>query len=134
MSAGSDQFEETLAELQKYDGKLWLRILGQTHWQYNEIPFWVLMKDRNQIREAFPVLQKLLRPLQDISDVDTTVAFITFEGDKDCSHGMFKGEEFFEENAISRLYKRPQCSDREPDVFDHAYPGDPWAIKDKRRL
>ncbi|WP_137135997.1 hypothetical protein [Rhizobium sp. FKY42] len=132
MSIRSDKFEETLAELQKYDGKLWLRILGQTHWQYNELPFWVLMKDREQIKDAFPVLQKILRPLQDDPDADITVSFITFAGDQDCSHGYYKGMEFFEENAIDEIYEEPGCRPREPHLFDHAYPNDPWAMKDAR--
>lgn len=133
MAYKSDVFAETLAELQKYDGKLWLRILGQTHWQYNELPFWVLMKDRDQIKEAFPVLQNALRPLQGLPDIDISVSFITFEGDQECSHGMFDGEEFFAENAMDDLYKEPECSARKMTVFDDAYPNDPWAIKDRTR-
>ena len=129
MAYEPDKFEETLAKLQEYDGKLWLRILGQTHWQFNELPFWILMKNREQIKEAFPVLQELLRPLQKDPDADITVSFITFEGDKHCSHGMFKGEEFFQENAIDDLYEEPGCRPREASVFDDAYPNDPWAIK-----
>ncbi|WP_148043619.1 hypothetical protein [Paracoccus methylarcula] len=76
-------------------------------------------------------MQKLLRPLQDVcaAKANITVAFITFEGDQRCSHGMFKGEEFFEENAISDLYEEPGCRPRESSVFDDAYPNDPWAMK-----
>ena len=133
MSTESDQFEQALAELQQYDGTLWLRILGQTHWQHNELPFWVLMRDREQIKEAFPVLQRILRPLQNFPDADITVSFMTFEGDRDCSHGMYKGEEFFKENAIDDLYEEPGCGEREMTVFDYAYPDDPWAMKDERR-
>ena len=118
-----------LAELQKYDGKLWLRILGQTHWQYNELPFWVLMRDRDQIKAASPVLQKALRPLQDLPDIGITVSFITFENNLHCSHGMFDGEECFEKEAINALYEEPGCREREYGVFDVEYPNDPWAIK-----
>ena len=134
MSVRSEKFEETLTELQKYDGKLWLRILGQTHWQYNELPFWILMNDRDQIEEAIPVLQKLLRPLQNecASEANITVSFITFDGDKDCSHGMFEGEEFFEKNVIEELYEEPGCRAREFGVFDAAYPGDPWAVPQEK--
>ncbi len=124
-----DIFAETLGKLQKYDGKLWLRVLGETHWQFNELPFWVLVKNRDQIKEAFPVLQKILRPLQKTPDADITVSFITFEGDEQCSHGMFDGEEFFTENALDDLYEEPGCHKREFGVFDAAYPNDPWAIK-----
>jgi hypothetical protein len=133
MAYKPDKFEETLSELQKYDGKLWLRILGQTHWQHDELPFWVLMKDREQIKDAFPVLQTLLLPLQIEAGADITVSFITFDGDKHCSHGYFKGLEFFGENAIDEIYEEPGCRKREPSVFDDAYPNDPWAIKHERR-
>ena len=131
MSTASRMFEETLAQLQKYDGNFWLRILGETHWQYGELPFWVLLKDRAQIEESFPVLQKMLRPLQDMGTADITVSFITFDGDQDCSHGMFKGEEFFEETAANYLYEEPECGPRKSRVFDHAYPDDAWAIKER---
>ena len=128
MSNKPDEFSEILAALQKQDGKLWLRILGQTHWQYDELPFWVLMKDRHQIVEALPVLQRLLRPLQDHSGADITVSFITFDGDLDCSHGYFKGEEFFSANAIGDLYEEPECERRKLRLFDYEYPNDSWAL------
>ena len=128
MSNKPDEFSEILAALQKQDGKLWLRILGQTHWQYDELPFWVLMKDRHQIVEALPVLQRLLRPLQDHSGADITVSFITFDGDRDCSHGYFKGEDFFSANAVDDIYDEPECSIRELGLFDREYPNDSWAL------
>lgn len=129
MSTEPDLFEQTLETLQNYDGVHWLRILGQTHWQYNELPFWILLRDREEIADATHILQKSLLPLQGYSNADVTVSFITFENDRHCSHGVFKGEEFFEKSALEDIYEEPQCRARRMSVFDYAYPNDPWAIK-----
>lgn len=133
MSDSPDEFDAILEAAQRYDGTHWLRILGQTHWQYDELPFWVLLKERDQIFEAIPVLQRLLRPLQDHSGADITVAFITFEGDLDCSHAYFKGEEFFAKGALAEIDSEPICRKRESRVFDDAYPNDAWALKSEPR-
>jgi hypothetical protein len=132
MNTASHEFSQILAALQEYDGKLWLRILGQTHWQYDELPFWVLLKERSEIKQAISVLQTYLKPLQDTSGANITVSFITFEGDQDCSHGYFKGRDFFAGDVLNEIYAEPECSVREIGLFDHEYPNDPWAMKETR--
>jgi hypothetical protein len=129
MNEETDKFSKVLADLKEFDGKFWLRILGQTHWQYNELPFWVLLADRSQIETAISVMQPLLRPLQDDSGADVTISFITFDAGQDCSHAYFKGEEFFSENAIDEVYEEPECGPRTLRLFDYEYPNDPWALK-----
>ena len=129
MPSQAEMFEPTLAALQAYDGKLWLRILGQTHWQYNELPFWVLLESREQIADAIPVLQKHLAPLQNGPEADVTVSFITFEDGRDCSHGLIEGEELFGPHVMELIYDEPECGERKPRIFDAVYPDDPWVIK-----
>lgn len=123
-----DRFDATLDALKKSDGDLWVRILGQTHWQYNELPFWVLVRNPEQIRSAIPYLQEKLRPLQSLDEADITVSFLSFDGPNQTSYGMFKGDAFFEDAVDQHLYAEPFVSPREKGVFDAEYPNDAWAL------
>lgn len=129
MAETKPKLEQVLHELQKSDGDKWIRILAQDHHQYQEIPFWVLVEGREQIPNAISFLQEKLRPLQEGSQSDVTVSFVSYHGDKEHSHGMFKGEEFFSRNAVDDLYEEPFENPRVESVFDVAYPHDHWALR-----
>lgn len=130
-----DPLDEFLPRLQREDDRLWVRILAQTHWQYGEIPFWVLVETREQIAQALPFLQEALAPLRaEEPDAKVTVAFIGMSPTTQFSYGMFEGDEFFAPDALHHLYDEPFESPRTVGVFDATYPNDSYAIADEERL
>ena len=124
--------DELLAELREQDSKLWLAITGQIHWEFNEIPFWVLVENREQIKNAIPFLQEKLRSLPKEADLQITVSFNSFTNEKIFSYGMYHGEEFFLPNAMNRLYNPPAEREREQTVIDADYPKAKWSIGMKK--
>ena len=118
-----------LKELQQQDGILWCRILGQQHWQFDELPFWVIFDDREQLLPALEFLQDKLRILQGFDGADITVSFGKLTKTEDIYFAYYKGEEFFSPQAKLYLDLEPIVSSREKGVFDYAYPDEEWAIK-----
>ena len=120
--------DEVLADLQNMDGVLWLHILGQQHWQYDELPFWVLLNDEAQFPKAVEFLQSKLRNLNDASEAIVTVAFIIYRGRTELSLGYFEGKEFFDLKSES-IEISPMERTRTPSVFDAQYPNEAWSIE-----
>lgn len=129
-----DPLVALLPELQREDGRLWMRILAQTQWQYGEIAFWVLVKDQAQIAEALPFLQDALRPLRSEPELKVTVAFFSMTHVREFDYGMLEGDAFFAPKALDWFNEEPIEGDRLPGVFDTAYPNDAYAIVDEERL
>lgn len=123
-----------LPQLQQEDGRLWVRILGQAHWQYEELAIWVLVENREQIAEALAFLQRALTPLRSVPDAKVTVAFMGMTRTQEFGYGMFKGDEFFATDALGCLYDEPFENPRTANVFDIRYPNDPYAIVDEEWL
>ena len=44
-------------------------------------------------------------------------------------YGMFKGEDFFADDALNELHEKPFISERDIGVFDHQHPNYEWPIK-----
>lgn len=118
-----------LQELQRQDGILWCRILGQQHWQFDELPFWVIFDDREQLLPALEFLREKLRPLQGFDGADITVSFGNLTKTEDIYFAYYKGEDFFSSQAKLDLDFEPIVSAREKSVFDDVYPDEKWAIK-----
>lgn len=129
-SMDCDPLTRLLPELQREDGRLWMRILAETHWHYGEIPFWVLVKDQAQIAEALPFLQEALAPLRSEPDAKVTVAFLSKTRVRELHYGMLEGDAFFAPNALDFYNEEPIETHRTASVFDSAYPDDPYAIVD----
>lgn len=116
---------ETLHHLQRQDGKLWRRILGEWQAQYREIPFWVLLANPRQLEDAILYLQRELAVLQSTSDHNVTVAFTTRTAHETIWYGMLEGDELFRPEALRLGEREPTITPRRHDIFDSAYPGDP---------
>ncbi|CUX06979.1 hypothetical protein AGR1B_pa0223 [Agrobacterium fabacearum S56] len=127
MTTKTQTIENILSDLKRSDGEKWIRILGQYHPQYHEVPVWVLVENRGQIEAAIRFLQEKLKPLQSDED-DVTVSFVSYNGDKEYSFGMFKGGEFFIPDAINYLYEEPFVNQRTQSVFDAEYPMEKWSL------
>lgn len=127
MATKTQKIENILSDLKRSDGEKWIRILGQYHPQYHEVPVWVLVENRGQIEAAIRYLQDKLKPLQSDED-DVTVSFVSYNGDKEHSLGMFKGDEFFMPDAINYLYDEPFVNQRTQSVFDAEYPMEKWSL------
>lgn len=128
----SQEFEEFLDNLKRYDGKIWLRILGQTHPQYNEIPFWVLVSGPEQVETTVLKLQKELYPLQGVDGLNVTLAVSSYRDGLKCQHVMYHGEELFSDDALEEIDYEPICRERRRSLFDDVYPDDPWALPPER--
>lgn len=129
MSDAAVDPDAVLMELQRQDGILWSRILGQQHWQFDELPFWVIFDEREQLLPALEFLQDKLRVLQGFDGADITVSFGKLTKTEDIFYAYYKGEEFFSPEARLDLYREPIVSSREKSVFDDAYPDEEWSIK-----
>ena len=113
-----------LPKLQKKDGELWLRILGEYQSEFNEIPFWVLVKDKSQILPAIRYLQENLLEFQKEVKEDITVSFLSKTNSKTYRYGIFKGNDFFRDFSKLIIYDPPIESDRNADLFDYVYPNE----------
>ncbi|XUY29717.1 hypothetical protein RMR21_022270 [Agrobacterium sp. rho-8.1] len=127
MTTKTHTIENILSDLKRRDGEKWVRILAQYHPQHQEVPFWVLVENRGQIETAIRFLQEKLKHLQSDED-DVTVSFVSCEGDKQYSFGMFKGDDFFMPDAINYLYDEPFVNQRTQSVFDAEYPMEKWSL------
>lgn len=125
--------DKCLHDLRKNDGNLWVRICGQTHWEFNEIPFFVLVSSPKQIPEALKILQDYLKPINLEPDVKFTIAFMSLSKQYVTNHGFFQGEDIFKPNAIDKLYPEPYLDERRMTVFDAEYPNEEWAFIENRR-
>lgn len=124
-----DPLGPVLEQLHKQDGLHWLRIEAQYQTEFNEIPFWVLVRDKSQIKSAIGYLQSSLLDLQRSEPEDITVSFISFSNDKEIRYGLLKGDEFFQDDAVSRLLPAPIEVDRKKNIFDYEYPEDEYSIR-----
>jgi hypothetical protein len=125
----SDQdFKTLLARLRKMDAKLWIGICAEVHDQYNEMPFWVLVKNREQIPDAIGYLQGELLLFQNLYDNDVTVSFGMRTRTSELLSGVMKGALFFDEGyAISYCMDNPLGEiPRHWGIFDMYYP-DEWS-------
>ena len=122
------EFQAFLGELKRYDGVLWLRILGETHWQYDEIPFWVLVSGPEQVEPTILKLREALRPLQGLRGANVTLAINTVRDRLKCQYVMYHGEELFRDDALDQVYDDPDWRERRYGLFDAVYPDDPWSM------
>jgi hypothetical protein len=98
MRVSDQEFKALLTRLRKMDGKLWIGICAEVHDQYDEMPFWILVKDREQIPEAIKYLQKELLLFQSLYENDVTVAFRVRTKATMLITGVMKGALFFDES------------------------------------
>ena len=110
------------------DGKLWIGICAEIHDQWKEMPFWVLVDNREQIPGAIRCLQGELREFQGPYENDVTFAFVMRTRNTQWLSGRMKGDLFFDD-----IYPYSWCMDgpfdeepRENNLFDTYYP-DEWS-------
>jgi hypothetical protein len=129
MSGDTVDPDAVLKELQKQDGILWRRILGQQHWHFDELPFWVIFDGREQLLSALQFLQDKLQALQGFDGANITVSFGKLTKTEDIFFAYYKGEEFFSPQAKLSLDIEPVVRPREKGVFDYLYPDEEWSTK-----
>jgi hypothetical protein len=125
--------DQILSDLRKNDGKLWLRICGQTHWEFDEIPIFVLVSDSKQISESLRYLQEYLKRINVEKNMKFTIAFMSLSKLYVYNHGFFQGDDIFKSDAIDHLYPEPYVDERRMTVFDAEYPNEEWAFLEEPR-
>ncbi len=123
--------DNSLYDLRKNDGKLWVKICGETHWEFGEIPLFVLVSSPDQISKALQYLQNYLRPIKLEPDMKFTIAFMSLSKQYVTNHGFFQGDDIFKPNAIDHLYPEPYQDERYMTMFDAEYPNEEWAFSEK---
>jgi hypothetical protein len=72
---------ETLAALKTLDGTVWQRSSGELHYQYKEMPNWIIISADADLRNAHRAFVKIFEPhFAKMKDVNVTVSYTTPDG------------------------------------------------------
>jgi hypothetical protein len=99
-----DDVKEIRAQLARSDGKEWDLSLGELQLQYDEACFWILLKDKNEARQALERFRDVVGPFQKKwPGINFTVSFNAHEGDNDISIDFLEGDEIQDNGKLRSL-------------------------------
>ncbi|MCO5156638.1 hypothetical protein SAMN05444389_102383 [Paracoccus solventivorans] len=68
--------DDLLAKVRSETGRAWKDANGELHSHYKEMPFWIVLHEDGDVRQAHAVFREIVRPaLSEIEPVQCTVGY-----------------------------------------------------------
>ena len=93
-----------LGELKKGDGVHWEMALGELHSSFNEAPFWILVDQVEDARNAAEAFSKVIEPhARAVPEIKFTVSFSCIQNNKKIFVDYLEGDEIFNQEYVQRI-------------------------------